>query len=312
MKTAHLISQYLLQNKKMRLQGFGEFTMEGFYENPFENEKGKVKVPDNTIHFKPDRKANEDESLVEFIAKSSGKIKPLAFSDLEDFLNIGKQLLNVSKQFYIEGLGTIILEGSGNMTFKQGNELIPAAVMSEHVVVENKQRDVTEEQGTDLSFQDTYATQKSGLSAKKLVTVLGIIAGIAVIAWGGYYFFTHWQNNSSTATPKDIKPLIPEQATAPVVDSAALKAAADSLNKVAVVQPAAQQGYRVIIENASRSRAFNRYEALLKMGYKVQMSTEDSISFKLFTVIDGPISDSSKVRDSISRFFGRRVLIEVQ
>lgn len=288
----------------MRLQGFGEFSMEGAYETPFENEKGKVKIPDNSIQFVPDPKAKEDEGLVAFIAQNSGKIKPLAFSDLEDFLNIGKQLLNVSKQFYIEGLGTIILEGNGHMTFRQGNELIPAAVMAEHAV-ENKQRDLTEEQGTDLSFEAPYNTPRQGSVLKKLVATIGIIAAIAIIAWGGYYFWNHMQNNSGKTTLQNIQPILSDS-TKERVDSAALKATADSMARAA----AAPQ-YKIVIENAKRTRALTRYEDLRKMGYNVQLTTEDSLTFKLFTVINGPLTDSSRVRDSIGRFFGRKVWVEL-
>lgn len=288
----------------MRLQGFGEFSMEGAYENPFENEKGKVKIPENSIQFIPDPKAKEDEGLVAFIAQNSGKIKPLAFSDLEDFLNIGKQLLNVSKQFYIEGLGTIILEGNGNMTFRQGNELIPAAAMAEHAV-DNKQRDLTEEQGTDLSFEAPYNVPRQGSALKKLVATIGIIAAIAIIAWGGYYFWNHMQNSSGQTTPQNIQPILPDTAAA-LVDSAALKATTDSIAKPAEAPP-----YKIVIENAKRTRALTRYEDLKKMGYNVQLTTEDSLTFKLFTVINGPLTDSSRVRDSISRFFGRKVWVEL-
>lgn len=307
MKTAHLISQYLLQNKKMKLQGFGEFSMEGFYENPFDNEKGKVKIPENTIHFKADKKTTEDEGLVEFISKSSGKIKPLAFSDLEDFLNIGKQLLNVSKQFYIEGLGTIILEGNGNLGFKQGHELIPAALPAD--LANNRQRDLTEEQPTDLSFQDTYSPARPNFNAKKLVVALGVLAGIAIIVWVGLYFYNQVKTDEQTsAAPGNIQPVI----QAPPADSATSATVTDSLAKPKLPDTLAVNSYKVVIENAKKTRALARFADLQKMGYRVQMTTEDSVTFKLFTLINGPIADSAKVRDSISRFFGRKVWVEAQ
>lgn len=304
MKTAHLISQYLLQNKKMSLQGFGEFSMEGFYENPFDNEKGKVKIPENSIQFTADKKAPVDEGLVAFIAKNSGKIRPLAFSDLEDFLNIGRQLLNVSKQFYIEGLGTIVLEGNGQLNFKQGNELIPAALPTDFA--NNKQKDITEEQPTDLSFQDTYTPSSSGVNGKKLLLALGVIAGITLIAWVGYYFYNQLQVEKKDTALSDIQPIVPPAGTA--TDSTG-RVQTDSL--AAAAKDSVVPGYRVIIENARKTRALTRHADLLKMGYKVQMTTEDSVSFKLFTVVDGPLSDSAKVKDSISRFFGRKVWIEL-
>jgi hypothetical protein len=68
----------------------------------------------------------------------------------------------------------------------------------------------------------------------------------------------------------------------------------------------------VIIETSKRQRALNRYKELQKMGYDVQLSTEDSITFKLYTLVTGPLSDTSRSRDSITRFFGRKARIELK
>lgn len=309
MKIAHLLGQYLLQNKKMQLQGIGEFILDNFYENPFENEKGKVRLPGNAVQFLPDKKAREDAGLIDFIAERTGKIKPLASSDLEDFLNIGRQLLNVSKQFYIEGLGTLILNDNNNYDFIQGNEVLVATVPEE---INPKKRIVKREEHTDeMSFENGYPKpgQTAANALRKSLILFALVLGLVIIGWIVYYFFQQWQDKKNGAeenTLENIQPVIPS----PAQDS--LTAGADSLSTATPANANGDHTYKVIIETSKRQRALSRHKELLKMGYDVQLSTEDSITFKLYTVITGPLSDTSRSRDSITRFFGRKAMIELK
>lgn len=309
MKIAHLLGQYLLQNKKMQLQGIGEFVLDNFYENPFENEKGKIRLPGNTIQFSAGKRTGEDEGLIDFIAQRTGKIRPLASSDLEDFLNIGKQLLNVSKQFYIEGLGTLILNDSSNYDFIQGNEVMVATVPEE--TSSKKQAVKREEHPGDMSFEDGYPKppKTADNALRKLLILFALILGLAIIGWIVYYFFQQWQTgkNGQGHTLESIQPVIPS----PVAAQDSTATGADS-SSVSGNNNNGEATYKVIIETSKRQRALSRHEELLKMGYDVKLSTEDSASFKLYTLVTGPLSDTSRSRDSITRFFGRKARIELK
>ena len=308
MKIAHLIAQYLYENKKMQLQGIGEFYLDNFYENPFENEKGKSKVPDNAIRFVADKKCREDYGLVEFISAQTKKIKPLAFSDLEDFLSIGKQLLNVSKQFYIDGLGTLILNDRGNLEFLQGNEIFTAPAVDDKINQPIKER--IEEQSDNLNFEKSYGSNRSSEGKlRKTIIGLAFAAGLFIIGWIGWYFFNQWREGKGTTqnSTENIKPVLPSSTQQE--PPAGSIANTDSLNAAVNSEPIADSTFNVIIETANRARAFYRFEELKKMGYKVQMSTVDSVKFDIFTSINKPLADSSRVLDSISKFFGRKATI---
>ncbi|MBX3257605.1 MAG: hypothetical protein KF862_25990 [Chitinophagaceae bacterium] len=295
----------------MQLQGFGEFTMENFYDNPFEHEKGKIKIPENAIRFLPDKKCKEDAGLIEFISKSTGKIKPLAASDLEDFLNIGKQLLNVSKQFYIEGLGTLVLDANDILSFSQGTELIPAAIAEDSII--RKSREIKEDHA-GISFSDDY-NNASGNNTRKFLITLAVIAGMALIGWAAYYSYNQWQESkNASSVPPGIKPVLPAPATT-TADSTLTDPVTDSTKAVTIASntdSAGASSYRVIIETSQKTRALKRHQDLLNMGYKVELATDDSVTFRLFTNINGPLSDTARVRDSIARFFGRRVIIDLK
>lgn len=308
MKITYLLGQYLLQHKKMRLQGIGEFVLDDFYENPFENEKGKIRLPENSIQFVPDRKAGEDEGLISFIAEKTAKIRSLASSDLEDFLTGGKQLLNISKQFYIDGLGTLILNDNGNYSFRQSNEAIVMAASQEpHPAGYTEKKDEKQE---SISFKDTYLKpgHHTGNMFRKPLIIFALILGLAIIGGVVYYFFHEWQGNKSTDhnVMEDIRPVMPDPVTVP---TDTLSTHTDSTT---ALTPAGIASYKVIIETTGRQRALSRYDTLRKWGHQVQLSTKDSQTFNLYTTITGPLSDTARSRDSISRFFGRKARIELK
>lgn len=290
----------------MRLRGIGEFVLDNFYENPFENEKGKIRLPENSIQFTPDKKANEDEGLISFIAQRNAKIRSLATSDLEDFLTEGRQLLNVSKQFYIEGLGTLTLNDNGDYGFQQTSEAVITIALPEA----NPKIYTEKEDKESISFKDGYLNpnhSKVNIFRKSLI-IFALILGLAIIGWVVYYFFYEWQvnKNPKNDTMENIIPVMP----APVnIQTDTLRKNNDSS---VVKSPGNSTSYKVIIETANRQRALSRYDTLRKWGHNVQLSTKDSQTYNLFTVVNGPLSDTARNRDSISRFFGRKVRIELK
>lgn len=311
MKIAHLIAQYLHQHKKMRLQGIGELTLDNFYENPFDNEKGRIKVPENAIRFVYDKKSPEDTGLIDFISQQTKKIKPLASSDLEDYLNIGRQLLNVSKQFYIEGLGTLLLNDLGELDFVQGNEMFAPLNLEESRLPKQK----LDENPAEMNFEEYSLKSSSTGNLKKFLVITATAAGLFVLGWIGWYFFQQWQNGKNgkkEVTPENIQPVFSAANPADSARNDSSITKLDSLHGAAGTNTgnAALQQYNVIIETSRRARALSRYDSLRKWGYNVGLKTNDSVTFRIYTTINGQLADSTRVLDSVSRFFGRKVKIE--
>ncbi len=296
MKIALLLGQYLLQHKTMQLQGLGIFTIESL---PGE-EKGKNKSPDNDILFIANKTVTTTPELVAFISEQTGKIKPLASSDLEDFLNIGKQLLNVSKQFYIEGMGTLILDGNDGLSFSQGEELLPAAIADEPIA--KRHTDIIKDSSINapdsISFENEPVVQK-GRTARNLLVTLAIVAGLAFAGWMTYYFYNEWQQKRQQKQEL-IQPVIPV-----VPDTAAAAQQSDSLLNATTDN----NSFKVLLETAGRNRALRRFQDLQTWGYPVELVTSDSVQFQIISTVKAPIADSSRVLDSLTRFFGRKAVL---
>ncbi len=308
MKIAQLLSQYLQENKKLRLQGLGEFTLGGVSAGPTDSEKGLSRSPDETISFKINSKVTEDLQLIDYISQLSGKIKPLASADLDSFLTTGKQLLNISKPFVIEGIGTLSRDAHNEIEFTQGH----ISIHGEEEHAGKKFRNQNPESSNPDSFGDNYLkparTYDNG--TRKLLIWVAVLAGIAIIAWIGFHFLSTQSEPEQAPVENKVlnTPALPDS-TALVSDSLQ-KRVNDSLAAPKTQAPA-NYSYKIIIETAQRDRALKRYKDLVEWGHKVIMTTNDSVTFKLAIPIRGPLSDTARNRDSLTQFFGRKTHVEL-
>ncbi len=310
MKVPLLITQYLLQNKTLALQGLGSFTLESYYENPFENEKEGLRIPENSISFTANVKAREDDGLVAFISKQSGKIRPLASADLDSFLELGKQLLNIGKPFAIEGLGFIQKHPSNSdLEFIQGSIVIQKK--EENSVKRNRKKDAGEDE--TLIYDENYVNPgRKTDGGRKLIFSILIVLGLGVIGWVGYFFYNQTRQADEPVKQEEIAPVSPKPA--PDSSQNITDTALSAQQNIGSVTPAQQQvtnvGFNVVLEISSRNRAFKRLAKLRELGLNVVMTTTDSVKFKLAIPINAPLSDTARHRDSLRRFFARKVWIE--
>ena len=120
MKIEHLITQYLYLNKKVTLESIGTFYMSADVDIPTESENIGM-LPESSIKFECDLKAEKDEGLINYIVTQTRKIKPLATSDLESFTMLSKQFLNIGKPLIFKDLGTLVKNQANVYEFTQSN-----------------------------------------------------------------------------------------------------------------------------------------------------------------------------------------------
>ena len=106
MKIEQLIVQHLYSHKQVTLQGIGTIFLNPAITLPTEGDKDFL-LPENAFSFEFNLKSTEDDALINYIVEHTRKIKPLASADLESYLILSKQFLNIGKPIVIEGVGTI-------------------------------------------------------------------------------------------------------------------------------------------------------------------------------------------------------------
>jgi hypothetical protein len=131
---------------------------------------------------------------------------------------------------------------------------------------------------------------------KAFVGVL-IVATAALIIWAGYKLYksnSSSNSNEEQATEEIIPPEDTAKHIAPVTDTTANKQPAVSLTPGT---------YRFVIETANKQRALHRYATLRKGGVNVQLGTDDSVTYKLFFVLQATPADTARIADSLTIWY---------
>ncbi|HLF45213.1 MAG TPA: hypothetical protein VI548_02235, partial [Chitinophagaceae bacterium] len=157
MKLSPLLAQFLFLNKELNLNGIGRFRMESIPDQTDNAEKSTKNEPAASIHFQHDSSVKEDEKLVEYISEQTGKMKSLASSDLDSYLELARQFLNIGKPFLIEGVGTLTKNKSEKLDFIPGNFFNER--MKENSPAEADQAATSEESFTD--YEEMLSPQKT-------------------------------------------------------------------------------------------------------------------------------------------------------
>ena len=294
MKLSVLFAKYLYQHKQLNLPGIGTFQVDKTMVVP---ENADKSVPDLSqyIKFIQQPVSRPDDAFIEFIRTHTGKIRPLAESDLESYLEDGKNMLNIGKPFHLEGIGSLHKTKSGIYEFKPGEPLLERF---EHAA----ETDNDQFRRNKTAYEDRYNTGGNA-SMRKLFIAAGVLIFLAVIVWGGYSLYTKKSSDdnviesesvgtsqdttSNTTHPTDSSPVVPD--------------AAPDDGK-----------YHFIIETTPlKTRALKRFRQLKSIGVNIQMETADSSFFKLYFDLPAQPKDTTRIKDSLRlRYGSRRVIVE--
>lgn len=302
------MSQYLYQTRKLDLPGIGSFTLDADVVIPQESDRvGQVAA--TGIRFRNQVIPTADDSLVNFIKEHTGKMKSLAAADLDFYLTTGRQLLNIGKPFYLEGIGTLIKTKEGGLEYTPGDYLV--ARLDEA----GPERRAS---GFDEPGREREAPRNSTKQGFLLVL---IIVGLGVIGWAGYYLY---KRNSFTEPAEKQAVVLTDTAKSnpeKVVDTASK--AADSASKAVVKDttsataaalppPPGAKMYRfVILSTDNKNHALRRYNQLLGYQLNIKMYQKDSAWFKLYFPIAALPKDTTYIRDSLSDTYAApKVIIE--
>ena len=298
MKIEQLLVQYLYNNKKVSLQDIGTFTISSDIVIPLDNEKDTI-LPPGTIDFNFDGRTPLDEGLVDFIVQQTRKIRPLASSDLESYSILNKQFLNIGKPLIIEGLGVLQKSQQGNYEFTQGNTY--------NTKMDAAPSQMREKQSEEISFKSTEKREKTA-PKRGLLLFVGLVF-LVVLGAAIYYFVTNKPKDvvADTNTYTTDTPVV--AATVPVVADTIPKAVADTTK----VAPAANDGYTfkvVIKEYSNKLSADKAFTRLTSYGHKLVLSPIDSLRYKISIPFTTALSDTTRAKDSLSKFFQSKTYID--
>ncbi len=301
MKLPQLLSQYLYQYKILRLPGIGIFTLDPQAVIPEFTEKDLPNLATGIeFDYKPVHEA--DNELVEFIKSHTGKMKALAAADLESYLALGTQLLNIGKPFYLEGIGALTKTMDGRFEFTRG-EYSTARI------------DDTKTEKKKPAFEESNYEYSSGSgSSRKLLLLLLVIIGLVIAGGGGYLLY---KKNTYAEPEKETVRIIPNDTPVTKPDtSKTVMIKHDSLppapvDSISQSHLASDSNYKfVILETNNKFRALKRYNQLLSFNLKIKLYQKDSEYFKLYFSFPALARDTTRIKDSLDNFYATKTIIE--
>ncbi|MGB8194236.1 MAG: hypothetical protein WCF67_20055 [Chitinophagaceae bacterium] len=299
MKLPLLLSHYLREHQLLRLPGLGSFR----YSGQQQSVQGDAALPAADIRFEYGGVQQADDSLIDFIKQNTGKIKPLAIADLNSYIENGLQLLNIGKPFYIEGVGTVQKGKEGRYEF-----------VARELVITNDQKgnEKTEQTDKKRSVFDDEKYAPSVNPWQKIIVALLIVGGLAIVVLGGYFLYN--QNNGAANLQEIKQNIIP-----PAADSTNLKTDSlsrpqtDSANTSVTTYASLNPGaYKFILETTNnKKRALKRYNQLKSYFIDIKMESIDSSAYKLYFLIPATAADTTRIKDSLSRYYTSKVRVEL-
>ncbi len=316
MKIPLLLIRYFYQTKRLSLPGLGIFTLDKNTVIPQESEN-QGEVP-NGAQFQKVAVASAEPELIAFISENTGKIKPLATADLESFLGLGIEMLNIGKPFLLEGIGTISRSPKGIFEFNPGFfGLMP---------LENRSKDPKNSPEVKKTTDSIKAVADStsrqpGMAMgdhRNLLRAVALVAGMLIIGGGGYLMY---RNRSAASGFSDstvaVAGLMNEE------DKAASPAPAKEpfTNKAVVYKPVVETAAPlkpadsaelkfVILSTPNKAHALRRYNQLLSFDLKARLFEKDSAWFKVYFAIPAKMKDTVHIKDSLRRQYDANVSID--
>ncbi len=290
MKIQDLLSQYLYQQKTLSLPGLGVFELDPNVNIHEEKEEG---WPPNTITYKQDRNATVSDDFLAYLVQHTGKMKPLAMSDLESYLSNGTQLLNIGKPFPLTGIGLLSKTTQGDFVFDQGTPLIEKTSSANMDLAKDKTVGQPER---DIDF--SHIPKKS---SKKLIILFGSLIGLVLIGWAIYIYLS---------TKKEIVPETTESSAAadtvaltpPLTDTTTTNQTGSS-QTTGTVSMVDTSFVLLIGQFNTQVTATKRLNALKGRGHNVELQVQDSTHYNLLLKIKKPLSDTTTVKDSLLKYY---------
>jgi nucleoid DNA-binding protein len=291
MDIAKYIGLFLLKNNFCYLHGFGNLELK---KKPASYNGDALQAPEYDVVLTPG--GSIDDTLANYIATHEQTSISKAANALRDFSTATRAELAAGKEVEIPGIGKFA-EQNGAVQFyanphlKYAPPAVPALRMSKRL-----------EEAPDFrrDSQDNHpGGAGSGINISKLaVPALVIIALIIAVILGMRYF-----KSSDTASVTDTTATAVVHAEQPVEQPAATPATAPA--PASAMQTSGNPNeFRIVVNTYStRAAADKRATKLTNNGNKVDVISRDSTSHLVTLYVTGSPADTTRMIDSLRRFF---------
>ena len=235
-----------------------------------------------SVVFVSDAAVREEPELIQYISTHTGKMKALAAADLDSYLQLALQFLNIGKPFLVEGIGSLVKIKSGQFAFAPG------------VIMPDKMKEYSaRELSSTSSMEESFGrdSNKQQINWKKPLVLLLILAGVGLAIWGGYTVYKRSRNNNQQTSETET----------PIQQTIIVDTPTNNSDSTKFRVPAGN--FKFIVEVAPRDRIYSRLSTLQSWGLNVRTEPIDSLNYKLYFILPATPADTARIRDSLSALY---------
>jgi hypothetical protein len=304
LKIPQLLVQYLYTNRKMSLPGLGIFTLDKSVILPDEHDRNLHSTP-NAVQFQNANIVAADKELISFICEQTGKIKPLAISDLDSYLNLGMEMLNIGKPFYLEGIGTISKNKAGKFDFSPG----------EYSLIKETSSSADHDKKKVYAKDKKQVTESLPVQNRTGLKVLALISALVIVGLGGWMMYK--KNSQAVTESNPDTSSVPQQQVPVATDTLKQDSVrrdsvnvlpADTPHSIAALHPGTPYKF-IILATDDKPRAMRRYNQLIGFNLKAHYYHVDS-TYKVFFQFPALARDTTHIKDSLRKEYAADVTIE--
>jgi len=291
-----LIRDYLYEHDAVSFEKVGTITLGS---KPISADQP---ISPESISFQYNKRAETSAELSDFIAAKTGKNKTLVIADLESYVEMMRQFMNIGNPYEIEGVGILKLAKNGEYEFSP----------FDHTHKKEETRHVKKQkERTDSPLTLKRTSNKNALMLFALVIVLGVLG---VIGWGTYKLFIENKNQPVVSTNNAADSLV--QTVAPPDTTATATADTTTKQDTLAVKSATGDSleYKFIHETTtSATRAYTRVNALKEWGHPSLLDSikGDSLThYILYFKYKLSSADTTMMKDSIQKLLNRKIRIK--
>ncbi len=285
------IRDYLNEQKSVSFEKIGTLSF---------NDKSKASElpqPLGALTFEFDKKAVTSPGLIVYIAERTNKNKGLILSDLESYIELMRQFINIGKPYEMEGVGIFKLAKSNEYEFI-------AYDLSANI--EDQKNTKKQQAKNNANLVVKKSSDKSALMVLAILIVLGVLG---VIGWGTYKLFL---GNGAISNKDTINTTV----TNPANDTAAGLNTMPHTDTITATAPLIQSDtsdYKFIFETtAVANRAYLRTEQLKKLGHPSgydSVATDSGHIYTLYLKMHLKNADTTLTKDSLQKYLSRKIKI---
>lgn len=283
--TIQQITDFLRQNKTLTIEKVGTISV----DNPVETTEDGVNS--GRTRFVYDKRAVTSEELYTYIAEEQQKNRNIVRSDIDSFFEESRQLMNIgSRALHFAGIGYIYRDKDLVYKFSETSPL-------------GFKESIPETINEDISLSKMPSYNKHNYSRGNGVKVLLVIIILALLAGIGYFVYSLIRDNKLSTNEEAVTV---ENVVSP--DSASVNTAATT----PVVNNAEKKFIFETTPNLQRvQRRKTQLENLGKTIFVDSVNVNGQNQYKMYVKMPVEnLADTTRIKDSLFIFFGRRVTIE--